>query len=81
MAEMYGMEADKIKDTMGDREKEPRNRAMSSVDENTVSIVSHLRAAAAYVDYRLEEGTTHFSPIVPRLAVALDSLFGPTGSR
>ena len=71
----------KVLISLGDREKETRNRAMSSVEENTVSIVSHLRAAAADVDYRLEEGTTHFSPIVPRLAVALDSLFGPTGSR
>lgn len=67
--------------SLGDREKETRNRAMSSVEENTVSIVSHLRAAAADVNYRLEERTTHFSPIVPRLAVALDSLFGPIGSR
>lgn len=66
--------------SLGDKEKETRNRAMSSVEENTVSIVSHLRAAAADVDYRLEEGTTHFSPIVPRLAVALDSLLGPAGS-
>lgn len=66
--------------SLGDKEKETRNRAMSSVEENTVSIVSHLRSAAADVDYRLEERTTHFSPIVPRLDVALDSLFGPTGS-
>lgn len=67
--------------SLGDKEKETRNRAMSSVEESTVSIVSHLRAAAADVDYRLEEGTTHFSPIVPRLAVALDSLLGQGGSR
>lgn len=67
--------------SLGDREKDTRNRAMASVEVNTVSIVSHLRAAVADVDYRLEERTTHFSPIVPRLAVALDSLFGPIGSR
>lgn len=66
--------------SLGDKEKETRNRAMSSVEESTVSIVSHLRAAAADVDYRLEEGTTHFSPIVPRLDAALDSLLGPAGS-
>lgn len=67
--------------SLGDREKDTRNRAMASVEVNTVSIVRHLRTAAADVDYRLEEGTTHFSPIVPRLDAALDSLFGPADSR
>ena len=67
--------------SLGDREKDTRNRAMASVEVNTVSIVSHLRTAAADVDYRLEEGTTHFSPIVPRLDAALDSILGSADSR
>lgn len=71
----------KVYISLGDREKDTRNRAMASVEVNTVSIVSHLRTAAADVDYRLEEGTTHFSPLVPRLEAAFDSLFGPTVSR
>ena len=67
--------------SLGDREKDTRNRAMASVEVNTVSIVSHLRTAAADVDYRLEEGTTHFSPIIPRLDAALDSILGSADSR
>lgn len=70
----------KVYISLGDREKDTRNNAMTSVETNTVGIVSHLRKTAVDVDYRLEERTTHFSPIVPRLDVALDSLFGPTGS-
>lgn len=71
----------KVYISLGDREKDTRNRAMASVEVNTVSIVSHLRTAAADVDYRLEEGTTHFSPIIPRLDAALDSLLGSADSR
>ena len=71
----------KVYISLGDREKDTRNRAMSSVEENTLSIVNHLRTTAADVEYRIEKGTTHFSPIVPRLDVALDSLLGPGGSR
>ncbi|MCQ2160361.1 MAG: hypothetical protein MJY97_04650 [Bacteroidales bacterium] len=70
----------KVYISLGDREKDTRNNAMTSVETNTVGIVSHLRKTAVDVEYRLEEGTTHFSPIVPRLDAALDSLLGPTGS-
>lgn len=59
--------------SLGNREKNSRDKRMSRVQECTEELVSILERQGHSVDYRLVDGT-HFSPIVPRLDMALESL-------
>lgn len=58
--------------SLGDREKDSKDERIRTVESCTEEIVSILSARGTAVDYRLVEGT-HFSPIIPRLALALES--------
>ena len=60
--------------SLGDREKRSRDRRMATVEDATIRTVEILRHDGASVEFILEENTTHFSPIVPRLERALASL-------
>lgn len=59
--------------SLGDREKNSKDERMRTVQTCTEEIVSILTRQGAAVDYRLVDGT-HFSPIVPRLDMALESI-------
>lgn len=65
----------KIFISLGDREKKSRDRRMATVETETLKTVDILRAKGASVEFLLEEGTTHFSPVVPRLEKAFETLF------
>ena len=60
--------------SLGDREKESKDRRMAKVEEMTLQVVEILRRKGACVEFELEENTTHFSPVVPRLEKMLGSL-------
>lgn len=65
--------------SLGDREKLSKDRRLASVEEMTLNVVEILRAKGVPVEFRLEPGITHFSPIVPRLERALCALLGVQG--
>lgn len=60
--------------SLGDREKKSKDRRMSTVEDETLRTVENLKGKGASVEFILEENTTHFSPVVPRLEKALTSL-------
>lgn len=60
--------------SLGDREKKSKDRRMSTVEDETLRTVENLKGKGASVEFILEENTTHFSPVVPRLEKALVSL-------
>lgn len=64
----------KIFMTLGDREKNSKNVRMAKVEDETITIAKHLSESGYTVDYSLFDGT-HFSPIIPRLEMAFNSLF------
>ena len=64
----------KVSVLLGDREKKSKDRRMATVEEMTLQTVEILRRKGASVKFELEENTTHFSPVVPRLEKALASL-------
>ena len=59
--------------SLGDREKNSKDRRMATVEERTVAIVERLRSQGVHTDWQLIDGT-HFSPVVPRLETALEAL-------
>lgn len=60
--------------SLGDREKKSKDRRMATVEEMTLQVVGNLRAKGVKTEFILEENTTHFSPVIPRLEKALESL-------
>lgn len=66
----------KIYISLGDREKRSKEERMAVVEDFTVGIVETIRRQGIDVDWQLEPGITHFSPIIPRLYAAMKSLFG-----
>lgn len=62
--------------SLGDREKKSKDKRMATVEDATRLVVDSLRAKGASVSFLLEPDTTHFSPLVPRLSLAFDGLFG-----
>lgn len=64
----------KVSVFLGDKEKKSRDRRMATVEDETLRTVEIMRRKGATVEFVLEENTTHFSPIVPRLEKALASL-------
>lgn len=64
----------KVSVLLGDREKKSKDRRMATVEEMTLQTVEILTRKGATVEFELEEDTTHFSPVVPRLEKALASL-------
>lgn len=61
--------------SLGDREKRSRDSRMSTVEDATMKVVESLRSKGGDVKFILEENTTHFSPLIPRLDLALAGLF------
>lgn len=61
--------------SLGDREKKSKDRRMATVEEMTLQIVDNLMEKGVRTEFALEENKTHFSPVVPRLEKALESLF------
>lgn len=57
--------------TLGDREKNSKDRRMCTVQDATQTVCHTLEALGVQVTYLLEEGITHFSPLTPRLDKAL----------
>ena len=64
----------KVSVLLGDKEKKSKDRRMATVEEMTLQTVEILRRKGASVEFELEEDTTHFSRVVPRLEKALASL-------
>ena len=64
----------KVSVFLGDREKKSKDKRMSTVEDETLRSVEIMRRKGASVEFVLEENTTHFSPVVPRLEKALVSL-------
>ena len=64
----------KVSVLIGDREKKSKDRRMATVEDETLKVVEILRRKGASIVFELEENTTHFSPVVPRLEKALASL-------
>lgn len=64
--------------SLGDREKRSKDKRMSTVEDATRQVVSVIQEAcrdqASAVTFLLEEDTTHFSPLLPRLELALKYL-------
>lgn len=63
----------KVHISLGDKEKNSKDPRMSTVESCTERVVEILRQQSVDVDYQLFHGT-HFSPIVPRLEMALNSI-------
>ena len=61
--------------SLGDREKNSKDRRMCTVQDATESLVKVLQSSGVPVRYILEADTTHFSPIVPRLQMAFEKTF------
>ena len=61
--------------SLGDREKNSKDRRMGTVQDATESLVKVLQSSGVPVRYVLEGDTTHFSPIVPRLRKAFEEIF------
>lgn len=66
--------ASRLYASLGDREKKSKDKRMSSVEVSTLRIMDMMRGKGLDVEFVLEENTTHFSPVIPRLEKALDSL-------
>lgn len=62
--------------SLGDREKNSKDKRMATVETMTREVVDTLRTKGATPEFLLEADTTHFSPLVPRLEKAFDSLYG-----
>lgn len=60
--------------SLGDREKNSKEPRMAAVQSATEDIVGLLTEKGANVDYQLIPGT-HFSAVIPRLEMALSSMF------
>lgn len=71
----------KIFISLGDREKRSKDRRMSTVEDATLRFVEDLRRKGVAVDFVLEENTTHFSPVVPRLEKALEALLADAANQ
>ena len=63
--------------SLGDREKKTKDARMATVEDATRLTARALREKGARVEFVLEENTTHFSPIVPRLEKTFEALFAP----
>lgn len=64
---------DRIFISLGDREGKTANRRLATVSRATGDLCGHLSGLGFHVDFRLVEGT-HFSPLIPRLELALESV-------
>ena len=60
--------------SLGDKEKKSKDARMATVEDATNAVAEAIRAKGFSVEYIIDEGT-HFSPIVPRLDLALKSLY------
>lgn len=63
----------KVHLSLGNRERNAKEQRMRCIESSTASIAEALRQHGAEVDFQIFEGT-HFSPIIPRLEMALESL-------
>ena len=59
--------------SLGDKEKNSKNARMANVEDATSRIASLLQDRGLRVDYQIVQGT-HFSPVAPRLELALASI-------
>jgi len=59
--------------SLGDKEKDTKNPLMANVEISTSMIAEILETSGCEVDYRIVQGT-HFSPLIPRLELALKFL-------
>lgn len=63
--------------SLGDREKKSKDKRMATVEDATLQVVESLSNKGADVRFHLEKNSTHFSPVVPRLELAMEELFSP----
>lgn len=63
----------KVYMSLGDKEKKSKDERMSQVETLTGQIADSLRQQDISVDYQIVEGT-HFSPIEPRIELALSAI-------
>lgn len=60
--------------SLGSKEKKSKDARMATVEDATNAIAEAIQTKGFSVEYVIDEGT-HFSPIVPRLDLALKSLY------
>lgn len=60
--------------SLGDKEKKSKDPRMATVEDATNEVVNIIKTSCIPVDYVIDDGT-HFSPIIPRLQAALNSLY------
>lgn len=65
--------AQKVHISLGDKEKNSKEQRMTKVETCTEEIVRALAEKGVAVDFQIFDGT-HFSPILPRLELALASI-------
>lgn len=65
----------KVHLSLGDREKNSKDKRMATVENASLAIAHILGEKGCNVDFNLVPGT-HFSPIIPRLEMAFDSILG-----
>lgn len=63
----------KVHLSLGNKERNSKNERIAEVENATVQIAELLAGYGCEVDFQIIEGT-HFSPIVPRLELALNSI-------
>lgn len=61
--------------SLGDKEKETKNKRLAAIEEETLKTVEILIEKGLDVSFEMTEGG-HFSPIVPLVGRAFQSLFG-----
>ena len=67
---------EKVYMLLGEKEKNTKEKRMATVEAQTLAAADILKTRSqATVTFELVEGT-HFSPILPRLERALDSIYG-----
>lgn len=64
----------KIFISLGDKEKNSKEPRMAAVERATEEVVANIKSKGIQVEFVLDNGT-HFSPIIPRLQAALNSLY------
>lgn len=63
----------KVHLSLGDREKNSKDKRMATVEDASLAIAHILGEKGCNVDFNLVPGT-HFSPIIPRLEMAFESI-------
>lgn len=68
-------EVEKVYLSLGEKEKKSKEARIAAVEECTQRVASAIRAQEKEVEFHILSEVTHFSPVLPRLEMALDNLY------